>query len=185
MADETLPIGLCLWFTEKVSGQNALRHFMARLPTPRTRFSHASPDTTLHPELTLLDNMLMALEETYFEGSDDAKEAFLCQRLADLNLRSLASWFQNPRRKMSELTPQERLVAAVCHALLKPVERSLIELTLPQLDPLCWDQLQQTINEKASMRHITVQLTPERQWLSGPVAEVRELGPQGPLPRAA
>ena len=184
MVDDKTRVGLSLWIAQPGERGNALRHFVARLRGYRARFSHASPDTTLHPELSLLDNMLMALEECAFEGPESAKEALLSERLEAQNLRALASWFQNPRRKVHELTAQERLVASVCHALLRRADASLIELTLQGLDPLCLQQLQKTLFLKSHQRHITVHLAHGEQW---PFEHdgMWDLTSQGLIPRAA
>ena len=163
---------------------NALKYFMASIRHSRARFSHASRHTTLHPELSLIDNLLMAMEETDFQGSNSVKEAYISQRLERENLRSLASWFQNPRRPVNELTEQERLVAAICHALLRPAQMTLIEITMGSMDPLCFMQIQRTLIEKSAQRHITVHLAAELSW-SAAYDDSWDLTLAGPIPRAA
>jgi ABC-type branched-subunit amino acid transport system ATPase component len=134
---------------------------------PRARFSYADVDTTLHRELPLIDNLLMAAGESMALESYETKLEFLNARLEAENLRSLASWFKDPSRKAQELSVQERVMAAVCHALLMRAEDSFINLASTQLDPMCLMHLQKIIKEKSLERHITVGLADKSQWKDG------------------
>lgn len=145
---------------------NVLKHFMGWIKTqaPRSRFSYAHQGTTLLRNLSLLDNLLMAFEEGELSGTYHERERTLALKLEAQNLKGLASWFQNPRRSYAELTPQERFVASVCHALLRPAERTLIDFEGVTLDPLCLRQLQQVLREKASERLIVVHAHAPEDW---------------------
>lgn len=156
--------GLEIWVAPQVG--NALKHFMSWLKSyaPRTRFSHADDGTTLLRQMSLLDNLLMALEEGVIEGTYREKEILLAERLETHGLKGLASWFQNPRRLYQDLSSQERFVASVCHALLRPAERTFIDMHKIELDPLCLKQLQQVLLTKAHHRHIVVRLPEKSDW---------------------
>lgn len=156
--------GLEIWVAPPVG--NALKHFMSWLKSyaPRTRFSHADDGTTLLRQMSLLDNLLMALEEGVIEGTYREKEILLAERLEAQGLKGLASWFQNPRRLYQDLSSQERFVASVCHALLRPAERTFIDMEKVALDPLCLKQLQQVLLSKARERHIVVRLPEINGW---------------------
>lgn len=156
--------GLEIWVAPPVG--NALKHFMSWLKSyaPRTRFSHADDGTTLLRQMSLLDNLLMALEEGVIEGTYREKETLLAERLEAQGLKGLASWFQNPRRQYEDLSSQERFVASVCHALLRPADRTFIDMEKVELDPLCLKQLQQVLLTKAQDRHIVVRLPESRVW---------------------
>jgi len=160
--------GVSLWSINRSTSGNALKCYLAHLKGkgPRARFSYADADTTLHRDLSLIDNLLMALGEPLNDESYESKLQFLNARLESLNLRSLASWFKDPRRKASELTPQERLVAAVCHALLMNAEDSFINLSGVTIEPMCWLHLQKIIKDKSQDRHITVGLVDKSLWKS-------------------
>ncbi len=167
MSDQKNPLrGLSLWVPEKDSQTNALKQYLAWLKThgTRTRFSHAHPSTTLHLDLSVLDNLLMAIGEGSFEGSYFEKENFIKSRLDSLELRVLSSWFKDPRRKTQDLSHQERLVASVCYALLRESEAAFIDLTSSVIDPLCQIHLQQVLLKHAETRHVTVLLNEKGQW---------------------
>lgn len=161
---------------------NVLKQFLAwlKLQAPRARFSYAHQGTTLLRNLSLLDNLLMAFEEGELPGTYLEREQFLAQKLEASHLKALASWFQNPRRYYSELTTQERFVASVCHALLRPAEKTLIDMDGVELEPLCLKQLQLVLQEKAAERLIVVYGSDEAHWS----AEGHEVfAPQAPVSR--
>ncbi len=170
MNEKYVASGISLWITgPSAQTGNALKHLMGhlKLKNPRGRFSHADINTTLHRELSLVENFLLAAEETMHDETYDAKEAYLNARLEKENLRVLASWFKNPRRKASELTEQERFMASVCYALLRPAEETFIDMGQIVIDPLCLSHLQQLIQVKAAGRHITVRLQSKHSWEVG------------------
>ena len=138
-----------------------------RLQGPRMRFSHADFQTTLHRDMSLVENLLMAAEETMTSESYESKENFLNARLESENLRVLASWFKNPRRKIEELSIQERFMASVCYAFLRPGDVTFIDMGNVQLDPLCTAHLQKLVKEKSLTRHITVRLADKTAWEVG------------------
>lgn len=145
---------------------NVLKQFLAwlKLQAPRARFSYAHQGTTLLRNMSLLDNLLMAFEEGELAGTYLERERLLAQKFEVHNLKGLASWFQNPRRYYAELTPQERFIASVCHALLRPAEKTLIDMEGIELDPLCLKQLQQVLEEKAADRMIIIYGSDSAQW---------------------
>lgn len=161
--------GISLWIAPHANQGNALKHFMGhlKLKSPRVRFSHADIHTTLHREMSLVENLLMAAEETMGDENYDVKVAFLNARLESENLRVLASWFKNPRRKTDELSQQEKFMAAVCYALLRPAEETFIDMSNVQLDPLCVAHLQKLVQDKSAGRHITVRLADKATWEVG------------------
>lgn len=145
---------------------NVLKQFLCwlKLQAPRARFSYAHQGTTLLRNMSLLDNLLMAFEEGELPGTYLEREHFLSQKLEAQNLKGLASWFKNPRRYYEELTPQERFVASVCHALLRPAEKTLIDMDGVELDPLCMKQLQLVLQEKAAERLIIIYASSDAHW---------------------
>lgn len=167
-------------------GGNVLKQFLAwlKLQAPRARFSYAHQGTTLLRNLSLLDNLLMAFEEGDLPGTYLEREQFLAQKLEGQNLKGLASWFQNPRRYYTELTTQERFVASVCHALLRPAEKTLIDMDGVELEPLCLKQLQLVLQEKAAERLIVVYGSAEANWSTGAFEAFSPLAP-GPRVRSA
>jgi len=169
MSSQSPQHGISLWIAPHANQGNALKHFMGhlKLKSPRARFSHADVHTTLHREMSVVENLLMAAEETMGDESYDVKVAFLNARLESENLRVLASWFKNPSRKMDELSQQERFMAAVCYALLRPAEVTFIDMSSVQLDPLCVAHLQKLVQEKSSSRHITILLADKASWVVG------------------
>ncbi len=161
--------GISLWIAPHASQGNALKHFMGhlKLKSPRARFSHADVHTTLHRELSIVENLLMAAEESLTDETYDVKEAILNSRLESENLRVLASWFKNPRRKTDELSAQEKFMAAVCFALLRPADETFIDMGQVSLDRLCVAHLQKLVQEKSHGRHITVRLGDKSSWEVG------------------
>jgi hypothetical protein len=156
--------GLEIW-TAPADG-NPLKHFMSWIKShaPRSRFSNADDKTTLMRHMSLLDNLLMALEEGYIEGTYQDKESLLAERLEAQGLKELSSWFQDPRRHYEALSAQEKFIASVCHALLRPAERTFIDMEKVLLDPLCLKHLQQTLLLKSLERHIVVRLGVLDNW---------------------
>ncbi|MFN9114606.1 MAG: hypothetical protein ACK5XN_31475 [Bacteroidota bacterium] len=181
MSDQKNPLrGLSLWVPEKDSQANALKQYLAWLKShgARTRFSHAHPMTTLHLDLNVLDNLLMAIGEGSFEGSYFEKENFIKSRLESLELRVLSSWYKDPRRKTQDLSCQEILVASVSCALLIESDAAFIDLTSSEIDPLCQIHLQQVLLKYAQTRHVTVLLNEKGQWQEVFQDELK-LTPQG------
>ncbi len=148
---------------------NPLKIYMAwlRKNGGKAYFSHADSQTTLHQELSILDNLLLAIGDGSIDGTVGEKENHLRWKLESEGLKALASWFKSPHRKASELSPQEAFVASVCHALLRPVEKVLIDMNQVQLDPICANQLQKILKDKSLVKHITVRLTDKAQWSEG------------------
>ncbi len=169
MSEKPHKTGITLWIAPHADQGNALKHFMGhmRLQGPRLRFSHADVHTTLHRDMSLVENLLMAAEETMTTESYDTKESFLNARLESENLRVLASWFKNPRRKTEELSLQERFMASVCYAFLRPADVTFIDMGNVQLDPLCVGHLQKLVKEKSLTRLITVRLADKALWEVG------------------
>lgn len=169
MSVRPLNNGITLWIAPHADQGNALKHFLGhlRLKGPRCRFSHADMNTTLHRDMSLVENLLIAAEETMIDESYEGQEAFLNARLESENLRVLASWFKNPRRKTEELSLQERFMATVCYAFLRPAEETFIDMSTVQLDPLCIAHLQKLIRERSQTRHITVRLSDKSVWEVG------------------
>lgn len=169
MSEKSHKSGITLWIAPHADQGNALKHFMGhlRFKGQRRSFSHADIHTTLHRGMSLVENLLMAAEETMLDESYDSKEAFLNARLENENLRVLASWFKNPRRQTEELSTQERFMASVCYAFLRPVDETFIDMSNIKLDPLCVGHLQKLIKEKAHTRHITVRLQDKSVWEIG------------------
>lgn len=174
MSSQSPKIGISLWIAPAANQGNALKHFMGhlKLRSPRARFSHADLHTTLHREMSLVENLLMAAEETMGDESYDVKLEFLNARLESENLRVLASWFKNPGRKTDELSQQEKFMAAVCYALLRPAEVTFIDMSAVQLDPLCVAHLQKIVQEKSNSRHITLRLAEKTSWEVGHYQEL-------------
>jgi hypothetical protein len=160
-------LGLSLWTSPIES--NPLKVYMAWLKKTgqRSIFSHADYATTLHKELSLVENLILAIGEGSIEGNYFEKETYLNLKLEQEGLKPLASWFKNPRRKASELNPQEAFVASVCHALLRPTEKIFIDMNTVKLDPLCFGQIQKILKEKSLTRHITVRLFDKSSWSAG------------------
>lgn len=148
---------------------NPLKIYMAWLKKSggKSFFSHADFQTTLHQELSVLDNLLLAIGDGSIDGTVAEKEAHLRWKLEAEGLKALASWFKNPHRRARDLSAQEAFVASVCHALLRPVEKVLIDMNQVQLDPLCANQIQKILRDKASSKHITVRLNDKTQWSEG------------------
>ncbi len=148
---------------------NPLKIYMAWLKKNggKSYFSHADFQTTLHQELSVLDNLLLAIGDGSIDGTIVEKENHLRWKLESEGLKALASWFKNPHRRARDLSAQEAFVASVCHALLRPVEKVLIDMNQVQLDPLCAVQLQKILKDKSTEKHITVRLIDKGLWSEG------------------
>jgi hypothetical protein len=160
-------LGISLWTTPVES--NPLKIYMAWLKKSggRSFFSHADFQTTLHQELSVLDNLLLAIGDGSIEGNILEKENHLSWKLESEGLKALASWFKNPHRRARDLSEQEAFVASVCHALLRPVEKVLIDMNQVKLDPMCANQLQKILKDKSNVKHITVRVLDKTQWSEG------------------
>ncbi|MBY0515495.1 MAG: hypothetical protein K2P81_01205 [Bacteriovoracaceae bacterium] len=162
----TKKYGVSLWVANTPKESNALKDFMCwmRLNAPRVRFSHANQHTSLHTDLSITENLLLAAEEMTQYGSYHEKEAHLNERLEAEGLKILASWFKNPRRFTHELSVQEKTMASICFALLRPAEVTLVDLCGIELEPLCVAHLQKILEEKSQTRHITVRVSNSSLW---------------------
>lgn len=157
-------LGISLWTSPTEA--NPLKIYMAWLKKSggKSFFSHADFQTTLHQELSIMDNLLLAIGDGSIDGSTSEKESHLRWKLESEGLKALASWFKNPNRRARDLDPQEAFVASVCHALLRPVEKVLIDMGQVQLDPLCLMHVQKALKDKSALKHITVRLKDKSIW---------------------
>lgn len=114
-----------------------------------------------------MDNLLLAIGDGSIDSPSSEKESHLNWKLESEGLKALAPWFKNPNRRARDLDPQEAFVASVCHALLRPVEKVLIDMGQVQLDPICSIQIQKALKEKSTLKHITVRLKDKSIWSEG------------------
>lgn len=147
-------------------GGNPLRHILAWLKGQglRPRFGHADPRTTLLPQLSLRENLLLALEEGEIAGPDAERDALLRGELERQGLAALMHWVPNWDRRPTELSPLELTIAAICHALLRDTPLTLIELPDVPFETLQLAQLKAALQSKGGERHILLVLGNESGW---------------------
>lgn len=154
---------LNLWATGPQDG-NPLRQFIAwrkrwRIPG---RFAHAHPETTLHRDLSLADNFLLAMGEPPSEVPQAEKAAIVASAIQRHGLTALVRWFGSEQALPSNLSPQQKAVASICCALLNGAEETLIDLSSVKLDELCLNQVRHTL--QACQRTIIVVTRDTAAW---------------------
>ncbi len=156
--------GLARWQSSQEG--NALKQILAWLKAQglRPRFGHADPQTTLLPQLSVLDNLLLALEEGEVAGLEGEKTAVLHAHLEAQGLSGLMAWIPDWSRRARDLGPGEQCLAAICHALLRSTPLTVIELGHSALEALLTAQLKQVLQAKAKERHVLLVLSSPRGW---------------------
>ncbi len=164
--DHSLKLGL---WTPAATDGHPLSAFLAwrRRHGRKGNFAYAHQDMSLHRELTLAENFLAACGEGAVDVPTDEREAMARLMLERAGLLGLAQWLAPWDRTPPQLSPQERLVGAVCQALLTPAEDTLLDLRAPLPSPLCHAQLSSVLEGRGRERHLVLVSHDPAAWSSG------------------
>lgn len=154
---------LNLWITHPKDG-NPLRLFLAWRKRCRTQgtFAYANHDTTLHRELSIVDNFMLAMGEPPMELPEHEKETFVRKCLEKQGLLVLTRWFALQTSSPTNMTIKERSMASICCALLAQADETLIDLSGMALDEMALKQTHSTLVQ--FNRTIIIATTDETHW---------------------
>ena len=153
---------LNLWTISPHEG-HPLRYFMAWRKRGRATgsFAYAQLDTTLHRDLSTVDNCLLAMNEPPSDAPHFEKEVYVRKAIEREGLNVLLPWFSLGKARAAGLTSQERAVAAICCALLSRSEATLIDLGKLALDELCLVQIKNVLRTHAQGTIVIATQRPE------------------------
>jgi ABC-type arginine transport system ATPase subunit len=141
-----LPPGAYHWTWLKTAG-HPLKNFLAwrRRYHPRVAFSFAHGETTLHPDFSVTDNILMAAKETL--TADALQRTQLAKTLLEkAQLLPLLAWLPLSAVAM-ELTPVEKNLAALICALVTPTQAVLWDARGAEFNEVITKQLQRLLSD--------------------------------------
>lgn len=154
---------LNLWILSPKEG-NPLRLFLAWRKQCRKQgsFAHANHDTTLHRDMSLIDNFLLSMGEPPIDMPEHEKESYVRKYLEKKGLLELTRWFKLQTSRPTNMTIKERSIASVCSALMSDSDETLIDLSGMEFDETALTQLHSVL--VSFERTIIVATTNEAQW---------------------
>lgn len=145
---------LQLYLWEIVAGDaNPLKQFLAwrRHHRSNGRFAYAHPETTLHRDLELRDNLLLALGESAQGMALLDKEQLVRKVLEREHLTALVHWPSASHTYASTLTTQQRAMASICHALVQRADQTLLDLRGVELTEFGLGQVKQVVRARSGL----------------------------------
>jgi hypothetical protein len=155
------PHGLYHWTLAKTAG-HPLKSFLAwrRQHCPRAAFTFAHWETTLHPDVTVAENILMAAGEI-LAGDLETQEKLAKVLMEKAQLASLLPWLPLSAQAL-ELTQLEKTVAALVCALLAPRPSVIWDARDGGIETVLLKQLQRILAQAPRM--VLVITSDENAW---------------------
>ena len=125
------------------------------------KFSHASCEKSLHPNLNIFENLFLGQIELIENINEGAQ---LIDVLERYSLRSLSPYLVKLNRYPSQLSDQEKIIVSLCKSIISsPLE---IFVEIPQnIEPLCLRRIKEVLVNQAKDKKVYLYTEAISFWL--------------------